>query len=141
MSFGEQLRAARESKGYTQQQIADYMKIDKSTYCGYETGKRQPDVQKIKQLSEILGVSGDDLLETGFSENRAFPLSEKDRREIAKNLEQMMAQLEDGSNLMFDGDPMSDEARESIRQALQMGLEIAKVKNKETYTPKKYRKG
>ena len=66
MGFGERLKAARKSRGYTQQQIADLMKIDKSTYCGYETGKRQPDVQKIKQLSEILGVSGDALLETGY---------------------------------------------------------------------------
>lgn len=66
MSFGEKLRAARESRGYTQQQVADHMKIDKSTYCGYETGKRQPDVQKIKQLSKFLGVSGDELLETGY---------------------------------------------------------------------------
>ena len=66
MGFGEKLKAARKACGYTQQQIADLMKIDKSTYCGYETGKRQPDVQKIKQLSEILGVSGDILLETGY---------------------------------------------------------------------------
>ena len=66
MGCREKLKAARKACGYTQQQIADLMKIDKSTYCGYETGKRQPDVQKIKQLSEILGVSGDILLETGY---------------------------------------------------------------------------
>lgn len=66
MSFGEKLREARELRGYTQQQIADRMGIDKSTYCGYETGKRQPDVQKIKIISKILGVSGDALLETDF---------------------------------------------------------------------------
>lgn len=67
MGFGERLKAARERCGFTQQYVADLMKIDKSTYCGYETGKRQPDVQKIKQLSKILGVSGDELLETGFN--------------------------------------------------------------------------
>lgn len=67
MSFGERLKLARERKGMTQQQIADLMNIDKSTYCGYETGKRQPDVQKIKVLSGILGVSGDELLETGYA--------------------------------------------------------------------------
>ena len=43
------------------------MGISKSTYCGYETGKRQPDVQKIKQLSNYLGVSGDELIETGYA--------------------------------------------------------------------------
>lgn len=36
---------------------------------------------------------------------------------------------------------MSDEARESIRAAMKLGLEAAKVKNKERFTPKKYRKG
>ena len=71
MSFGENLRAARESKGYTQQQVADMMQIDKSTYCGYETSKRQPDMHKIKLLSKILGISGDDLLETDYAGKKA----------------------------------------------------------------------
>lgn len=66
MGFPEQLRKARIASGLTQQQVADAMGITNSTYCGYETGKRQPDVQKIKQLSKILGVSGDSLLETGY---------------------------------------------------------------------------
>lgn len=66
MSFPEQLRRARIAAGLTQQEVADAMGITNSTYCGYETGKRQPDVQKIKQLSRILGVSGDELLETGY---------------------------------------------------------------------------
>lgn len=78
MSFREKLRAARESRGYTQQQVADLMEIDKSTYCGYETGKRQPDVQKIKQLSKILGVSGDELLETDFSKGTDQSVDDSD---------------------------------------------------------------
>lgn len=142
MSFGEKLRKAREDRGYTQQQIADSMGIDKSTYCGYETGKRQPDVIKIKQLSRILGVSGDDLLETDFAGAQpSVMLSDTDKRDIAKDLEAMMAQLDDGGDIMFDGNPMSDEAKASIRNAIQLGLEAAKVKNKERFTPKKYRKG
>ena len=66
MGFPEQLKKARLNMNYTQQQVADMMKIAKSTYCGYETGKRQPDVIKIKQLASILNTSGDILLETGF---------------------------------------------------------------------------
>ena len=69
MGFPEQLRKARIASGLTQQQVADAMGITNSTYCGYETGKRQPDVQKIKQLSKILGVSGDSLLETGYEKS------------------------------------------------------------------------
>ena len=41
---------------------------------------------------------------------------------------------------MFDGDPMTDEAQESLRNALTLGYELARQKNKEKYTPKKYRK-
>ncbi len=67
MGFPEQLKTARLSLNYTQQQVADLMGITKSTYCGYETGKRQPDVEKIKLLANILQTSGDTLLETGFS--------------------------------------------------------------------------
>ena len=68
-------------------------------------------------------------------------LTEKDERDIAKNLEKIMADLEHSGDLMFDGNPMSDEARESMRNAIELGLKAAKLLNKETYTPNKYRKG
>lgn len=64
MGFQEQLKKARLQLGYTQQQVADLMEITKSTYCGYETGKRQPDVAKIKQLAKILNTSVDILIGT-----------------------------------------------------------------------------
>lgn len=72
MGFPEQLKKARLNMDYTQQQVADLMGITKSTYCGYETGKRQPDVAKIKQLACILNTSGDILLETGFGHKPPF---------------------------------------------------------------------
>jgi len=72
MGFPEQLKKARLSMDYTQQQVADLMGITKSTYCGYETGKRQPDVAKIKQLARILNTSGDILLETGLDQEPPF---------------------------------------------------------------------
>lgn len=105
MSFNEKLRSAREAKGYTQQQVADHMQIDKSTYCGYETGKRQPDVQKIKQLSRYLGISGDDLLETGYV---ASPTTEPD--------------ILDDVDLAFYGDykELSDDDQKTIRDMVRV---------------------
>lgn len=41
---------------------------------------------------------------------------------------------------MFDGDPASPEAINSILDAMQIGMEMAKKKNKEKYTPKKYKR-
>ena len=61
---------------------------------------------------------------------------QKDIKEILANTEQLLKQ--DG--LMFDGDPASPEAIDSILSAMQVGMEMAKKKNKEKYTPKKYKK-
>ena len=41
---------------------------------------------------------------------------------------------------MFDGKPASQEAIDSILSAMRVGMEMAKIKNKEKYTPKKYKK-
>ena len=90
MSFSEQLKKARLEAGYTQQQVADLMGITNSTYCGYETGKRQPDVEKIRLIAKLLNTSGDILLETGFdiqgTEKAPAPkereLTEKDKQII-----------------------------------------------------------
>ncbi len=79
MGFPEQLKNARSRIGYTQQQVADLMGITKSTYCGYETGKRQPDVIKIKHLANILNTSGDILLETGFEQKPIFENKKKQK--------------------------------------------------------------
>lgn len=103
---------------------------------GRRTGVSAATAQKI---ATYFGVSVGYLL--GEEAQKETPtLTLKDERDIARNLEKIMSDLENSGDLMFDGDPMSDEARASIRAALKLGLEAAKLKNKEIYTPKKYRK-
>ena len=75
-----------------------------------------------------------------YEDESTSTLTDRDRRDIARDLERIMEALETADDLQFDGDPMSDEARESIRAAMKLGLEAAKVKNKERFTPKKFRK-
>lgn len=67
-------------------------------------------------------------------------LTEKERRDVAREAERMMENLSEAGDLMFDGVPMSQEARDSMLAAMKLGLEAARLKNKETYTPKKYKK-
>ena len=75
-----------------------------------------------------------------YTRKKAPTLNKKDERDIARDLEAMMAELENGGDIMFDGDPMSPEARESIVAAVRLGLEAAKAKNKARFTPHKFRK-
>ncbi|WP_322199651.1 XRE family transcriptional regulator [Acutalibacter intestini] len=72
MSFPEKLKEARVAAGLTQNQMARQLGVDSTTYSGYETGRRQPDVNKLRQLAKTLGVTGDQLLELS-AENAATP--------------------------------------------------------------------
>ena len=62
MTIGERIKDARIKKGITQQQLAAYIKVAKSTVAGYETNQRSPDAVKICMIAQMLGVSGDYLI-------------------------------------------------------------------------------
>ena len=57
------LKKLRENCGYTQQQVADALNIDRSTYTYYETAKTTPDINTIIKLCKIFNVSYSDILE------------------------------------------------------------------------------
>ena len=99
-----------------------------------------------KDYFSEMGIDPSQLLEEsgetqGGDTKKAPALTEKDKRDVAKDVARIMESLEDGGELMFDGVPMSDEARASMAAAMRIGLEEARRRNKETYTPKKFKKG
>lgn len=93
---------------------------------------------RLEKISNFLGVTTTYLM-TG-EENSEKSLTLKDEKDIEKILEQTREQLMNQEGLMFDGDPASPEAIDSILSAMQIGMELAKKKNKKKYTPKKYKK-
>jgi len=119
---------------------------------GYGNGslakaKKMP-AERIHEIAKYFNVSmeylmpGDDLeLKRLITETESEPkLTPKDERDIERILEQARGQLMSQEGLMFDGEPASPEAVDSILSAMQVGMEMAKLKNKEKYTPKKYKK-
>lgn len=60
--LGDSLRALRRKNGWTQQQTADLLHINRSTYAYYETGATQPDLDMLCRLAALFEVSADDLL-------------------------------------------------------------------------------
>lgn len=51
---------------------------------------------------------------------------------MARELERILEVLDTAGDLRFDGDPLSDEARESIRAAMKLGLAAAKAQNRQS---------
>lgn len=122
-------------------QLGEIVDLAESTISQYETGKREPDNETLLKISEYFGVTVGYLLGAEEAIKEAPTLTKKDERDVARDLEQIMANLTSADGLMFDGNPMSDEARDSMRAAIELGLKTVKLLNKETYTPKKYKKG
>ncbi len=69
---GENLKKVRKEHKLTQQDIANVLGIDRSTYTFYETGKTNPSINTIYKLAEIYNVTIGYLLgvEDSAAENR-----------------------------------------------------------------------
>lgn len=57
------LKFYRHECGLTQQQVADRLKIERSTYTYYETGKTKPDINTLIKIAKVFNISYTKLLE------------------------------------------------------------------------------
>ncbi len=60
--FATRLKAARNSRGLTLQQMADALHIGIRSYQHYEAGTREPTLPGLRDIAVTLGVSADHLL-------------------------------------------------------------------------------
>lgn len=117
---------------------------------GYDkrSGKEvKPTPETLKLISKAYNYPYEKLMiAAGYIDegNSSFDqLTEKDEKDIAKRIQKIREDLiegnADGNGLIFMGEPMSEEAIESLLAALEHAERIATLANKK-YIPKKYRK-
>ena len=66
------IKKLRENSGYTQQQVADVLNVDRSTYAYYELGKILPSIETIYSLSRVFNVHYSELLGDERKERKKF---------------------------------------------------------------------
>lgn len=59
-SLANKLIILRDSTKYSQQYVADYLDISKSTYCRYEKGLSSPGVDEINRLLQLYNITYED---------------------------------------------------------------------------------
>lgn len=109
--------------------------ISTATLSDWKNGKSEPKRDKIEKICDYFSVP----ISYFYGDEQETILTKRDEKEIndiLSNTELLLRQ----EGLMFDGDPASPEAIESILSAMKIGMAMAKEKNKEKYTPKKYKK-
>lgn len=57
------LRLYRLERGWTQKQLAEMVKVDRTTIRDYELGKINPSLDVAKRLSQIFGIPIEELFE------------------------------------------------------------------------------
>lgn len=97
-----------------------------------------PKVENLQKVANFLDVSTDYLLGRTDKEHY-YDLSENEKLDVAKEAERMLAGLETDSEVNYYGEPLDEEDRDKLRDALELALSITRVKAKKKFTPKKYR--
>jgi len=141
-SFGNRLKTLRENHNLSQKEFANILNIANSTLSQYESDKRVPSDEVKLQIAKYFNVTTDYLLGNETPPKFKPQLTDKDKKDIAKQVEDMLDGLDADNPISFqlDGNEIDDDTRELLRQSLQNALEFARLKAKEKFTPKKYRK-
>lgn len=139
----ERIKERRLKLEMSYQDLSDATGISKSTLQRYETGyiKKVP-INQIEILAKALHTTPSYLMgwDNTVTEAPSVSLTPRDERQIAADLEKMLADL-DSKNAMaaMGGTVEDDEDRELLKASLQATMRLAKKIAKEKYTPKKYR--
>lgn len=60
--FAQKIKQERVSRKISQQAVAEYLHIDRSTYAYYEQGKSAPPLEMLIDIARLFHVSADYLL-------------------------------------------------------------------------------
>lgn len=90
--IGRNLKLIREKLGFSQDNLADFLEINRSNIANYESGKRMIPMIHIPKIASFLGIKPNDLLiedESQIELNQVFAfkadsLNRKDVLDIAK---------------------------------------------------------
>lgn len=155
MQFGQKIKALRNLKHLTQDQIAEALGVKRARYNAWENGISNPDHLMLISIAKYHNVTVDFLL--GLSQLRETTLSYdnlhsdsytdediledlakniqnknslKVEGDIATDLEQLIYHLKSNKDLTFYGNPMNDETKELMRISLENSLFLTKVISK-----------
>jgi len=126
MSFSQRLKKLRKEKGYTQQELANKLNKSKSTISSYESGRRNPDINVIRDIANFFNVSADYLIGKSKirTSNGKIKQAIEDNPELLDFWEQVSKR--ESVQLMFHQTrDMSDEAIKSVVQFMKQVEEEA----------------
>lgn len=129
-----------QKRGVSSYKVAKEAGVTQTALSNWKSGRSTPTTKTLQKIADYFGVTIDYLMTGDDSSEQG--LTEKDNRDIAKDLDSIMEKLTSGENgpASYNGEEISPEAAELFKDELEIALKRLKIINKEKYTPKKYKK-
>lgn len=145
MPVSDFLKEYMSKNGYTKADISRMSNIPYTTIDGlFKKGDENTKLSTLKKLAKLIGCTIDDMAFNNMNSKEetkspSIPLTPRDERQIAADLEKMLADLDNQQDMAAMGGTVEDEDdRELLKTSLQATMRLAKKIAKEKYTPKKY---
>ena len=140
MGISENIKLLREQYGLSQKELGQIAGVSDKAVSTWEQGIKEPRMGAIQKIADHFGIQKSNIIEDNGLQSQSVTLTPRDERQIAADLEKMLADL-DSKNAMaaMGGTVDDDEDRELLKASLQATMRLAKKIAKEKYTPKKYR--
>lgn len=135
MSLVKKIKSLCDERKITFAELERQIGISNGQIRRWDTSS--PKIETVKKIADYFGTSVDYLL--GRTNKKYWELNEKDEKDIAKRLEAIKNDLESGTGLAFDGEPMDDITKELVIAQIENNMRSARIASKQKFTPKKYR--
>lgn len=86
--FGR-LKELREFEGVTQEEIATYLNISRSTYAGYESGKDMIPLEKLNMVANYFQTSLDYLIGESPSRDKILEVQSINKKNVSKTIKKI----------------------------------------------------
>ena len=140
MGISENIKLLREQYGLSQKELGQIAGVSDKAVSTWEQGIKEPRMGAIQKIADHFGIQKSNIIEDNGLQSQSVPLTPRDERQIAADLEKMLADLDSRNSMAAMGGTVEDdEDRELLKASLQATMRLAKKIAKEKYTPKKYR--
>lgn len=140
MGISENIKLLREQYGLSQKELGQIAGVSDKAVSTWEQGIKEPRMGAIQKIADHFGIQKSNIIEDNGLQSQSVSLTPRDERQIAADLEKMLADLDSKNSMAAMGGTVEDdEDRELLKASLQATMRLAKKIAKEKYTPKKYR--
>jgi len=138
LSIGDRIKKFRKENRLTQIELAKSANISRSYLADIENNRYNASVDVLKAIATALDISLAEILDDSINNT----LTIKDNKCITNDLKKLMDEFRNSTDgtAYYNGQELDESDLDLIESAMKIALEQIKLKNKDKYTPKKYKK-